>query len=81
MTYATRPFEYLHLDFMDMPDAANGHSKMLIITDDFSLTTVLHPCEQPLWPRRFWRTDYPITLTVTFYTLMGAPTLTIKWSN
>ena len=42
MVYATRPFEYLHLDFMEMPDAANGCKHVLVITDDFSLTTLIH---------------------------------------
>ena len=43
MVYATRPFEYIHVDFFELPDAVNGYKWLLIITDDFSLTTVLHP--------------------------------------
>ena len=43
MVYATRPFEYLHMDFMELPDAANGYKYLLIITCDMSLTTVLYP--------------------------------------
>ena len=42
MAYATRPFEYIHIDFMDMPEAADGCKHVLIITDDFSLTTLIH---------------------------------------
>jgi len=43
MVYATRPFEYIHMDFIQLPEAANGCKYILAITDDFSLTTVLHP--------------------------------------
>ena len=42
MVYATRPFEYIHIDFMDMPETVNGCKHVLIITDDFSLTTLIH---------------------------------------
>ena len=45
MDYATRPFEYIHIDFSHMPEAANGCKHVLIITDDFSLTTTLHASE------------------------------------
>jgi hypothetical protein len=45
MVYATRPFEYIHLDFVHLPDAVDGKKYLLVITDDFSLTTVLHACE------------------------------------
>ena len=31
------------MDFIDMPDSADGMKYILVITDDFSLTTVLHP--------------------------------------
>ena len=44
MVRATRPFEYLHLDFVSMPDSAGGHKHLLVIVDDLSLTTLLHPC-------------------------------------
>ena len=40
MVYATAPFEYLHLDFLELPDATNGMKHVLVIVDDFSLTTV-----------------------------------------
>ena len=46
MVRATRPFEYLHLDFVSMPDSAGGHKHLLVIVDDLSLTTLLHPCER-----------------------------------
>ena len=41
MAYATRPFEYIHLDFVELPDATDDKRYVLVITDDFSLTTVL----------------------------------------
>ena len=41
MTYATRPFEYIHMDFMELPTPTNGKKYVLVITDDFSLTTVI----------------------------------------
>ena len=44
MVRATRPWEYLHADFIEMPTAADGMGWLLIITDDLSLTTLLHPC-------------------------------------
>ena len=44
MVRSTRPFEYLHLDFISMPDSAAGHKHLLVIVDDLSLTTLLHPC-------------------------------------
>ena len=47
MAYATRPFEYIHMDFIEMPLAANGMEHILVITDDYSLTTVLHACPTP----------------------------------
>jgi len=43
MVYATRPFEYIHMDFITLPDSADGYKHVLIITCDFSLTTVLQP--------------------------------------
>ena len=43
MVYATRPFEYIHIDFMKLPEAVDGCKYILCITDDFSLTTILHP--------------------------------------
>ena len=43
MVYATRPFEYIHIDFIELPEAVDGCKYILCITDDFSLTTVLHP--------------------------------------
>ena len=46
MVRANRPFEYLHMDFMDMPDTVDGMKYLLVITDDFSLTTVLVPCKR-----------------------------------
>ena len=45
MAYATRPFEFIHLDFIELPDAADGTKYVLVITDDFSLTTVLWPTQ------------------------------------
>ena len=42
MAYATRPFEYIHMDFVELPDPTCGRKHVLVITDDFSLTTVLH---------------------------------------
>ena len=44
MVYATAPFEYIHLDFMELPDATDGSKHVLVVVDDFSLTTLLHPC-------------------------------------
>ena len=46
MVYATRPYEYLHLDFIELPDPSNGKKYVLVITDDFSLKTVLHATEK-----------------------------------
>ena len=45
MVYATQPFEYeyIHIDFMQLEEAINGCKYILYITDDFSLTTILHP--------------------------------------
>ena len=43
---ATRPFEYLHLDFLEMPLAAFGNCWLLVVVDDLSLTTLLHPCRR-----------------------------------
>ena len=43
MIYATRPFEYIHLDFFELPDAANGMKYVLCVTCDYSLTTLLYP--------------------------------------
>ena len=42
MAFATRPFEYIHMDFIELPEPTNGKKYVLVITDDFSLTTVLH---------------------------------------
>ena len=42
MVYATRPFEYVHMDFMELPTPTNGKRYVLVITCDFSLTTVLY---------------------------------------
>ena len=44
MVRATRPFEYLHLDFVSMPDAVGGYKHLLVVVDDLSLTTLLYPC-------------------------------------
>ena len=46
MVYATAPFEYIHLDFMELPDATNGMKYVLVVVCDFSLTTLLHPCHK-----------------------------------
>ena len=43
---ATVPFEYLHLDFLEMPVAATGEQWILVVVDDLSLTTLLHPCKR-----------------------------------
>ena len=43
MVYATKPFEYIHMDFIQLPEAANGCKYILALTCDFSLTTVLQP--------------------------------------
>ena len=45
MVRATRPWEYVHADFIEMPKATNGMVWMLVLVDDLSLTTLLHPCE------------------------------------
>ena len=45
MVRATRPWEYIHADFVEMPKASNGMVWMLVLVDDLSLTTLLHPCE------------------------------------
>lgn len=44
MVRATHPWEYLHADFVEMPKASDGMEWLLIIVDDLSLTTLLHPC-------------------------------------
>ena len=43
MAYVTKPFENIHFDFIEIPDATNGMKCLLVVVDDFSLTTVLHP--------------------------------------
>ena len=43
---ATTPFEYVHMDFLAMPLAANGMQWILVVVDDLSLTTLLHPCKR-----------------------------------
>ena len=43
MVYATTPFEYIHLDFVEMPTTATGVTQLLVVVDDFSLTTLLQP--------------------------------------
>ena len=43
MVYVTAPFEYLHMDFLTMSTATNGMNHILVIVDDFSLTTLLFP--------------------------------------
>ncbi len=45
MVRATKPFEYLHADFFELPTAWNGMRYVLTIVDDLSLTTLLHPTE------------------------------------
>ena len=40
MVFATRPYEYIHIDFMELPTPVNGKKYLLLITCDFSLTTV-----------------------------------------
>ena len=42
MLHATKPFELIHSDWMDMPDAINGHKYLLIVIDDLSGTVLLH---------------------------------------
>ena len=46
MLHATRPFELIHSDWMDMPDAHNGHKYLLIIIDDLSGTVLLHSSDK-----------------------------------
>ena len=46
MVRATRPYKYLHLDFVSMPESAAGHLYLLVIVDDMSMTTLLHPTEK-----------------------------------
>ena len=43
---ATTPFEYIHMDFLAMSLAANGMQWILVVVDDLSLTTLLHPCKR-----------------------------------
>ena len=43
MVYASRPFEYIHMDFIELPDATDGNVYVLMLTCDFSLTTMLIP--------------------------------------
>ena len=43
---ATRPFEYLHLDFVEMPTSSDGFKWLLVVVCDLSLTTLLHPCKR-----------------------------------
>ena len=45
MMRATKPFEYIHSDWMDMPTAATGEKYLMIIIDDLSGTTLLHPAK------------------------------------
>ena len=40
MVRATRPYEYIHMDFMELPMPVNGKKYVLLITCDYSLTTV-----------------------------------------
>ena len=40
---ATKPFEYLHMDFCDMPMAENGDRYILVIVCDLSGTVMLVP--------------------------------------
>ena len=42
MMRGTKPYEYIHSDWMDMPTAANGHKYLLIVIDDLSGTVLLH---------------------------------------
>ena len=44
MESVTRPFEYLNLDFVSIPDSDPGQKHLLVVVDDLSLTTLLHPC-------------------------------------
>ena len=41
MVRATRPYEYVHMDYMELPMPVNGKKYVLLITCDFSLTTVI----------------------------------------
>ena len=43
LVYATTPFEYIHMDFMSMPDTNDGCTQLLVVVDDFSLTVLLQP--------------------------------------
>ena len=43
MVYATTPFEYIQMDFVEMPTTATGVTQLLLVVDDFSLTTLLQP--------------------------------------
>ena len=46
MVRATRPFEYLHLDFVEMPTSADGCKWLLVVLCDLSLATLLHHCKR-----------------------------------
>lgn len=46
MVRATRPFEYLHADFVHVPLSTCGCEYVLVIVDDLSLTALLHPCKR-----------------------------------
>ena len=41
MVYATPPLKYIHLNFMERPDVMNEFNHVLVVVDDFSLTTLL----------------------------------------
>ena len=43
MVYATTPFEYLHMDFVELPTTADGIAQLLVVVDDCSLATLLQP--------------------------------------
>ena len=35
MIYSTRPFEYIHMDFVKLPPSIHGYKYVLVITDSF----------------------------------------------
>ena len=45
MVRATVPFEYIHADWIDMPEATNGYKYLLVVIDDLSGTVMLHGCK------------------------------------
>jgi hypothetical protein len=46
MVRATKPFELIHADYVDMPEDTEGNKYALVIVDDLSLTGLIQPCKR-----------------------------------